>query len=103
LAIKHPIDLKIRCVLMFEADFPQVGSATLVPNLHYYIACGPTRENGRPYRNLTRSETKMTAIAYEQDYYAWTQQTANLVRQGNFTDIDSERVAEEDESRRYQG
>lgn len=45
----------------------------------------------------------MTAIAYEQDYYAWTQQTANLIRQGSFTDIDSERVAEEDESRRYQG
>lgn len=37
----------------------------------------------------------MTAIAYEQDYYGWTQQTAQLIRHGNFTDIDLEHLAEE--------
>ena len=37
----------------------------------------------------------MTAITYEQDYYGWTQQTAELIREGNFSDIDVERLVEE--------
>lgn len=37
----------------------------------------------------------MATIAYEQDYHAWTQQTAELLRQGHFADIDIEHLAEE--------
>ena len=37
----------------------------------------------------------MTPISYEQDYYAWTQQTAELLRQQHFSEIDIEHVAEE--------
>ena len=34
-------------------------------------------------------------IAYEQDYHAWTQQTAELLRQGCFADIDIAHLVEE--------
>ncbi|HCB14480.1 MAG TPA: DUF29 domain-containing protein [Gammaproteobacteria bacterium] len=37
----------------------------------------------------------MTATAYEQDYHAWTRQTADLLRQKLFSEIDIEQVAEE--------
>lgn len=37
----------------------------------------------------------MTPIAYEQDYHAWTQQTAELLRQKHFAEIDIEHIAEE--------
>ncbi len=35
------------------------------------------------------------AELYEQDFYAWSQQTAALVRQGKWYDVDAEHVAEE--------
>ncbi|HRY16154.1 MAG TPA: DUF29 domain-containing protein [Candidatus Competibacteraceae bacterium] len=37
----------------------------------------------------------MATITYEQDYHAWTQQTAELIRQGNFADIDIEHLVDE--------
>lgn len=37
----------------------------------------------------------MATIAYEQDYHAWTRQTAELIRQGRFAEIDAEHLAEE--------
>ncbi|CDH43074.1 DUF29 domain-containing protein [Candidatus Contendibacter odensensis] len=33
--------------------------------------------------------------AYEQDYHAWAQHSAQLIRQGRFAEIDAEYVAEE--------
>jgi|RhiMethySRZTD1v2_1073278.scaffolds.fasta_scaffold231996_2 hypothetical protein len=35
---------------------------------------------------------------YEQDFYAWAQHQATLIRQGKWRDIDQERVAEEIEA-----
>jgi hypothetical protein len=37
----------------------------------------------------------MTTIAYEQDYHAWTQHTAELIRQGHFAEIDVEHLVDE--------
>mgnify|MGYP001305096412 CR=1 FL=1 len=37
----------------------------------------------------------MATITYQQDYHAWTQHTAELIRQGRFAEIDVEHVAEE--------
>lgn len=37
----------------------------------------------------------MTTTAYEQDYHAWAQQTADLLRQKFFSEIDIEHVAQE--------
>jgi ribosomal protein L29 len=37
----------------------------------------------------------MATIAYEQDYHAWARQTAELIRQGRFAEIDAEHLAEE--------
>lgn len=41
----------------------------------------------------------MATITYQQDYHAWTQHTAELIRQGRFAEIDGEHVAEELEDR----
>lgn len=35
---------------------------------------------------------------YESDFYAWTMHNAELIRQGKFSEIDSEHIAEEIES-----
>jgi hypothetical protein len=35
------------------------------------------------------------AIAYDDDYFAWTQEQARLLRSGQFSDLDVENVAEE--------
>ncbi len=42
----------------------------------------------------------MTTATYETDFYQWTQQQADLLRQGQFNriDLDSENIAEEIES-----
>lgn len=42
----------------------------------------------------------MTTATYETDFYLWTQQQADLLRQGQFNriDLDSENIAEEIES-----
>jgi hypothetical protein len=37
----------------------------------------------------------MTTIAYEQDYHAWAQHTAELIRQGHFAEIDIEHLVDE--------
>ena len=37
----------------------------------------------------------MATITYQQDYHAWTQHTAELIRQRRFAEIDVEHVAEE--------
>jgi len=37
----------------------------------------------------------MATITYQQDYHAWTRHTAELIRQGQFAEIDIEHVAEE--------
>ena len=38
------------------------------------------------------------AELYEEDFYAWTQTTAALIREGKWHDLDREAVAEEIES-----
>ena len=38
------------------------------------------------------------AAAYDEDFYAWTQEQARLLRSGRFSEIDVENVAEELES-----
>lgn len=38
------------------------------------------------------------AALYDTDFYVWTQQTASLLRQGRFAEIDIEHLAEEIES-----
>ncbi|WP_200335727.1 DUF29 family protein [Thiocystis violacea] len=37
----------------------------------------------------------MTTTPYEQDYHAWAQETAHLIRQGRFLEVDIEHLAEE--------
>ena len=41
---------------------------------------------------------RRNSAGYEQDFYAWTQQQATLLRSGKFSEIDVENVAEELES-----
>jgi hypothetical protein len=38
------------------------------------------------------------AVTYDQDFYAWTAEQAQLIRSGQFTSLDTENVAEELES-----
>ena len=38
------------------------------------------------------------SVAYDEDFYAWTQEQARLLRSGDFSQIDIENVAEELES-----
>ena len=38
------------------------------------------------------------AIAYEEDFHAWTTQSAALIRQGRLSELDLEHIAEELES-----
>ena len=38
------------------------------------------------------------SIAYEDDFFAWTQDQARLLREGKLTRVDAENVAEEIES-----
>jgi hypothetical protein len=38
------------------------------------------------------------AVAYDDDFFAWTQEQARLLREGNFSQLDVENVAEELES-----
>src|SRR5580704_6432797 len=38
------------------------------------------------------------AVAYDEDFFAWTQEQARLLRQGEFSELDIENVAEELES-----
>jgi hypothetical protein len=38
---------------------------------------------------------QISQIGYEQDFYAWLVQNAILIRQGKFTEIDAENIAEE--------
>jgi hypothetical protein len=40
----------------------------------------------------------MITALYEQDFYRWTQQTAALIKQGRFNEIDAEHLIEEIES-----
>jgi hypothetical protein len=35
------------------------------------------------------------AIAYDEDFYAWTEHQAQLLRAGEFSQVDAERIAEE--------
>ena len=44
------------------------------------------------------SDTVIKQSLYERDFYKWTFQTANLLRQGRFSEIDIDNVAEEIES-----
>ncbi len=37
----------------------------------------------------------MTSISYENDFYAWTQEQANLLRTGELHQIDWQNIAEE--------
>ena len=37
-------------------------------------------------------------IHYEKDFYAWTQEQANLIRQGKFNEIDTLHIIDEIES-----
>ena len=37
----------------------------------------------------------MATTLYEQDYHAWAQETAQLIRQGRFLEVDVEHLAEE--------
>src|SRR5262249_50405663 len=54
---------------------------------------------GRPGAVLTRMRMMSTnAGLYNQDFYAWTQTTANLIRAGKWSDLDREALAEEIES-----
>lgn len=46
----------------------------------------------------TVTESLAVGIRYEQDFYAWTQRQAQLVRQGHFAELDREHLAEEIES-----
>src|SRR5258708_28651731 len=41
---------------------------------------------------------RRNAAAYDEDFYAWTQEQARLLRTGQFSQIDVENVAEELES-----
>lgn len=41
---------------------------------------------------------RRNSAGYEQDFYAWTQEQAKLLRSGKFSEIDVENVAEELES-----
>ncbi|MEQ8999334.1 MAG: DUF29 domain-containing protein [Coleofasciculus sp. B1-GNL1-01] len=41
----------------------------------------------------------MTSISYENDFYAWTQEQANLLRTGKLHQIDWQNIAEEIEDR----
>jgi hypothetical protein len=38
------------------------------------------------------------AVAYDEDFFAWTQEQARLLRAGELTDVDAENLAEEIES-----
>jgi Domain of unknown function DUF29 len=38
------------------------------------------------------------SVAYEDDFYAWTQEQARLLREGDLADLDTENLAEEIES-----
>jgi hypothetical protein len=40
----------------------------------------------------------MVTEGYDQDFYAWAMKNAELIRQGRFTEIDAEHIAEELES-----
>ena len=40
----------------------------------------------------------ITSNLYEQDYYQWTQRTAQLIQQGQFSELDIEHLIEEIES-----
>ncbi len=42
--------------------------------------------------------TVKSQINYKKDFYAWALQTANLVREGNFAEVDRKNLAEEIES-----
>jgi len=41
---------------------------------------------------------KIKKDLYTQDFYAWTQQSARLIREGRFGELDLEHIAEEIES-----
>jgi uncharacterized protein DUF29 len=38
------------------------------------------------------------SVAYDEDFFAWTQQQARLLRDGDLADIDAQNLAEEIES-----
>ena len=38
------------------------------------------------------------SVAYDDDFFAWTQEQARLLRKGELTDVDAENLAEEIES-----
>lgn len=42
--------------------------------------------------------TRAAATPYEQDFFAWAQETARLLREGRFEQVDSEHLAEEIEA-----
>lgn len=52
----------------------------------------------RTFAGAEESEEWMETISYDRDYYAWAKHNAELIRQGKFTQIDAENIAEELES-----
>ena len=52
----------------------------------------------RALNSMTTIQSMATKSLYEQDFYEWLQTNINLLKEGNFADIDLENILEELES-----
>lgn len=52
----------------------------------------------RELNSMTTIQSMATKSLYEQDFYEWLQTNINLLKEGNFADIDLENILEELES-----